>query len=358
MTQHTPGAADHPAGESPSRVAPPGTWEAADHFLRAVESPWHRLLVNLADVLTRATVAHWAAHGVKALHLPLTTRTVTCPTGLGSDSSPVPVSIGGAQTFLADSMQFLLEYGCRAAPDGCYTMLPSFRAELLDQTHLLQFMHSEAEIPGGLDELIPLVESYIKHLAQSILSEYGGALSNAVGDVSHLERIAARDTPFTRMEFSEAASLLDGSGEVAGPPRARYLTRAAERLLMAKVGEFVWVTGFDHLSVPFYHAFADEAKCTAANADLFFGIGEIVGAGARHRTGDEVRQSLKMHGVPERDYAWYVRLKDIQPMWTAGFGLGSERFLLWVLGHDDIRDIPLVPRFPEEPGFPDSVDYP
>jgi uncharacterized protein DUF4145 len=46
------------------------------------------------------------------------------------------------------------------------------------------------------------------------------------------------------------------------------------------------------------------------------------------------------------------------PMRTSGFGLGIERFLLWVLGHDDIRDIPLVPRGEESLMWPESVDTP
>ena len=31
-------------------------------------------------------------------------------------------------------------------------------------------------------------------------------------------------------------------------------------------------------------------------------------------------------------------------MVTSGFGMGIERFLAWVLRHDDIRDMQILPR--------------
>ena len=130
---------------------------------------------------------------------------------------------------------------------------------------------------------------------------------------------------------------------------ARGLSRAGERALLRLAGEFVWVTHFDHLSVPFYQAFDEGDESLAVNADLILGPGEVVGAGQRHRTGEQVRKALALHEVPEQEYGWYVRMKDVFPMQTSGFGLGMERFLMWVLGHGDIRDIPLVSRIAEPP---------
>ena len=43
---------------------------------------------------------------------------------------------------------------------------------------------------------------------------------------------------------------------------------------------------------------------------------------------------------------WYVEMREIAPMRTSGFGMGSERFLLWLLQHDDIRDLQLLCREP------------
>jgi asparaginyl-tRNA synthetase len=339
---------------------PPGTWgNEPDAFLRALRSPWYRLIVSLEDVFTRATASFAHELGHRIVHMPLTTRTITCPTGLGSDSQPVPVTVNGVKTYLADSMQFLLEYGIRLAPQGCYSIEQTFRGDLPDETHLNQFLHSEWELPGDLDTLIRHVEAYVRHLATAFLDEQGDALRAAVGDVSHLDRMAGYDGGFPRLTFEEAVRLLDDDDRaVRHEGDRRTLTRHGERRITEMVNEFVWVTHFDHLSVPFYQAFADDTQLYARNADLFFGIGEVVGSGQRHATGADVRKALATHQVSEQDYAWYVRLKDEFPMTTSGFGLGVERFLLWALRHNDIRDIPLVSRIGERPDWPASVDRP
>jgi asparaginyl-tRNA synthetase len=343
-----------------SRLQPPGTW-GNDHgaFLKALSHPWYRLVADLSDTVLRATYDYAGSMGVRALPFPITTRTVTCPSGMGSDSVPVPVTVNGVDTYLADSMQFMLEYGCRIGGRGCNSVLPSFRGDEPDTTHLAQFVHSEAEIVGGLEQLICYVEGYVRALAAAIADEHAPRLAREIGDVSHLERMAAADRGFERLTFRESAEILAGQpGAVVTRRSVRGLSRAGERALLRRVGEFVWVTHFDHLSVPFYQAFADANEKLAVNADLFLGPGEVVGAGQRHSNGEQVRRALALHEVPEKEYGWYVRMKDVFPMETSGFGLGVERFLMWVLKHDDIRDIPLVSRIAEPPSWPDCVSRP
>lgn len=40
-----------------------------------------------------------------------------------------------------------------------------------------------------------------------------------------------------------------------------------------------------------------------------------------------------------------MKVKSFQPIQTSGFGMGIERFLLFVLGKNDIRDIQVFRRF-------------
>ena len=349
---------DPAAPAAPRGLRPPGTW-AGEDFRRTLTSPWYRLVMDLHDVVLRATVQYATTRGLRAMVPAMTTRTITCPTAAGSDSLPVPVTVSGVDTYLPDSAQFLLEYGCRLAPGGCYDVLPSFRGEQPDETHLGQYVHSEAELPGGLDELVEYVEGYLRYLADAVLAELGERIHAATGTTTHLVRMADRAGGFQRITFDEAVAVLNGfDGDVVDGGGWRTLTRQGERRLMTIVDEFVWVTHFDHLSVPFYQGFGDPDGRTATNADLFFGMGEVVGGGARHTTGDEMRVAMATHGVAEADYDWYVRMKDHLPMPTAGFGMGVERFLMWVLSHDDIRDIPLVSRIGESPGWPARVDRP
>lgn len=323
-----------------------------------LRSGWYGLIAELNDVVHTETVRYAAGRGLKHLFLPITTRTVTCPTALGSDAEPVPVTVTGVHTYLADSMQFALEYGCRVAPGGCYTIMPSFRAEQADETHLGQYTHSEAEIPGDLNAVIAYVTGYVKALSGAILENLGERLEAARGDVSHLVRMAGSGG-FEQLTFDEAvARVADVPGTVRDEGTWRVLTRKGEQLLLDRVSEFLWVHHYDSLAVPFYQAAGDDQFRTARAADLFFGMGEVVGAGERHSDAEPLRRSMTLHGVDEREYAWYVHMKQELPMLTSGFGMGVDRFLMWVLGHGDIRDLPLISRIDEPEDWPVAVVRP
>jgi asparaginyl-tRNA synthetase len=305
--------------------------------------PWYRNLARLQDTLTRSTVRFYGERGISTLHLPLTTGAISSPMGLGSDSMPVKIEIDGAPTYLADSMQFMLEFGCRLLPAGCYYLMPSFRGEATDGTHLAQFYHSEAEIPGGLDDVMRLVEDYVRRLTADIVGECGELLDSSGVDVSRLTRLGERNT-FPRLTFDEAVEVLDGEGCLQRDGW-RTLSRAAEQELLARMGEPVWVTYWDELAVPFYQATVEvDGRAKAVNADLLLGVGEVVGCGQRHADAATVLAALNRHQVDPHTYAWYVDMKREHPMTTAGFGLGVERYLMWVLDHTDIRDLQLAPR--------------
>lgn len=323
-----------------------GGWRPADgRFLAILDDPLYHLLVELQDLVTGVTTDFWRAEGARNMHLPITTNSVSSPMGLGSDSLPVKIDMFGVPTYLADSMQFLLEYGCRLAEGGAWYLMPSFRGEDADPTHLNQFFHSEAEILGGLDDVMAISERYVRALAEAVLSTYSDKVVSVAGTDEHLRDMLALDK-FPRLSFDEAVLHLGDDTEAVIHHEAgfRTITRHGERRLMDEVSPFMWLSHFDHLSVPFYQAYSDDTRASALNADLLFGIGEVIGCGERHVTGDEARAALSHHEVPEEDYDWYVQMKDHSPLRTAGFGLGIERWLMWVLKHSDIRELQLLPR--------------
>lgn len=326
-----------------SEQRPSAIWrEPHGYHLELLRNPWYRTVAALQNSVSELTADFWRGRAGKTLHLPVTTGSISSPMGRGSDSLPVRVDLMGGETYLADSMQFMLELGCRLTGDDTYYVMPCFRGEDADATHLCQFFHSEAEIRGGLDQVIGVVQEYLVYLTAGILHRHADELGKSGSDLTRLELLVEKGK-FERITFDEAAALLEGRG-VEERQGGRTITREAERLLMDKLGEFVWVTHWDHLSVPFYQAFGDDQQRTALNADLLFGPGEVVGSGERHVTSAQVRAALALHEVSEDPYRWYLEIRDEQPVQTSGFGLGIERYLMWLLDHDDIRDMQLLPR--------------
>ncbi len=327
---------------------PPSKWNDPERYLKMMGSEWARTLVRAQSSLTTSTVLFWAEHGAHAIHLPVTTGSVSSPMGLGSDSLPVAIDLLGAPTYLADSMQFLLEYGVRIAEEGCYYIMPSFRGETPDESHLCQFFHSEAELPIGLDQLIPVVEKYVCRLAKDLIENYADDILAVAGNLDHLHALVEGRQQFSRISHKDACELLKNAPQFVTLNSApggqwRTLSRAGEQALMLECGPFVWVTDHDHLAVPFYQAFG-ASDATAINADLLFGVGEVVGAGQRHLGPQSIRRALQLHQVREGDYSWYIAMHKKMPILTSGFGLGVERFLMWGLQHMDIRNLQLLTR--------------
>ena len=55
--------------------------------------------------------------------------------------------------------------------------------------------------------------------------------------------------------------------------------------------------------------------------------------------------ALDQHTVsPRESFDWYRSLREISPLLTSGWGMGTERFLLWVLQQEDVRDLQVFPR--------------
>lgn len=333
-----------------TRITAPGLWrKPVDDEMARLDHPWFKHLVRLENTISCETVMFYKELGLITIHLPITTGSISSPMGRGSDSSPVCVDLFGQRTYLADSMQFMLEYGCRLHEKGCYYLMPSFRGEQADKRHLCQFYHSEAEIPGDLKDVMALAERYLRYLCTKLLEYNCEDIIAIAGTTKHLQEFLALPS-IPRVTMDQAVALLDHLESdiplyTTDPVyHFRSITPAGERELMRLRGGYVWLTHFDHLSVPFYQAFGTDTS-KAENADLLFGIGEVVGSGERHATGEEVRSALALHEVGQDEYQWYMQMKDKKPMKTSGFGLGIERFLLWVLQHDDIRDCQLLSRF-------------
>lgn len=330
----------------------PNSWKNEKNFyLNVLANPWYKLLVKLENLVSMETMKFYEEKGIITMHLPVTTGSISSPMGRGSDSLPVKVNLEGVDTYLADSMQFLLEYGCRLNEKGVYYVMPSFRGEKADERHLCQFYHSEAEIPGNLNDVMNLVEEYVKYLSKKILENFKDELEKAIGDISHIEKIANYSGNFPRITFNQAEqSLKEKFGDnindyIEYNDGWRNITRKAEQELIKIYDGIVWITNYDILAVPFYQQFDNDLAGTTKNADLLFGIGETVGCGERHQNDVDLLKSLQLHEVDKDEYEWYIKLKEKYPLQTAGFGMGIERYLMWVLKASDIRNMQICLRF-------------
>lgn len=336
---------------------PPHSWEdPQSHSTLAIKSQWYRKLFQIQNTLFHSTVEYFQSSCRYYYALtPLTTDTISSPMGLGSDSEPVSVNLLGREIYLADSMQFVLEYFLRFQENlpGTYYISPSFRGEDPDATHLNQFYHVECELLGDMDNAMSIAEGYVAHLTKSMLKKHSDIILNTAGTLTHVTAMLNKldgKTPLPRVPLDQAIPMMPSADcyewvQDGQPQFGRKLTRKGERVLIEKYGGAVWLTEMDHLGVPFYQAYVEgSGRCKAKAADLLLGLGETVGLGERHSTPEMVQEALRHHAVPQQSYKWYIDMRQVKPLLTSGWGMGTERYLCWLLQHDDIRDIHIIPR--------------
>lgn len=296
-------------------------------------------LLQLHNLVINATCLFFLNQQIPHANVPITTSLASSPMSPGSDSAPVKIQIHDKSLLLTDSAQFYLEYACRAINKGCYYYGHSFRDENPDDRHLSQFSHVEAEIPCDLNGIKLLVENYIKFITKYILeahqelTKYSGIESriyklletNKLASISYTEAIAYLSS------YSNALKLSNGHA---------CITPIGEKILLKKFGDFVWVENWDRMTVPFYQAIDNESGL-AINADLLCGCGETVGAGQRHTKVEDLINSLYEQNIDKTQYLWYINMKQSSPLLTSGYGMGVERYLLWLLNLHDIRSVEL-----------------
>lgn len=299
--------------------------------------------------------------GAKNADLFMLTPSVSSPMGPGSDSEPITVTFGGLQTHLVDSSQFGFEPLLLQSPGIVYCYLPSMRGEDPDARHLNQFYHCEAEMTGGIEDVMPVVEGYVRRLSE-MLSVLGPTIQ-AVSDAPEASVAAfatiAQVERFPRISFDDAVATLsrrpDAAVLVRTTPHGRDITAAGELALMEMLGcrTPLWITHYDRDRVPFYQKPVSGRPDKVENADLVFPPlrpgsfgGEVVGCGQRQDNVGEMLESLRRQDdIPVEPYRWYAELRD-HPAYrpTSGFGLGIERFLAWALAKSNIRDVIFYPR--------------
>ena len=163
--------------------APQSYLKPVNHLDELLNSGWYQILNCLFASIYVATQEFYKKKNIQPSLFPITTGSISSPMGLGSDSKPISVKIKKQKVYLADSMQFCLEIGARLNELGAYYIMPTFRGEDTDARHLNEFMHSEVEIRGLLDDIMILAEEYIKYLIRYILKHNSTQIEQVTGTI-------------------------------------------------------------------------------------------------------------------------------------------------------------------------------
>jgi len=285
-------------------------------------------------------------------------------TGLDAEGAGEMFPIANAEEFfgkpasLTVTGQLNAEAYAQAFGD-VYTFGPTFRAENSNTSrHLAEFWMLEPEVAFcDLEELMVLIEDMIKYTTRHCLEQapeemafFDKFIEN--GLLERLKNVVESD--FGRISYTDAITALQESGQKFDHPvtwgcdlqteHERYISE-----VMFK--KPVFVIDYPKEIKAFYMRRNDDGK-TIAGCDLLVpGIGEIVGGSQREERLDELIRAMDEHGVSQDGLEWYLDLRRFGGTKHAGFGLGFERFIMYISGMQNIRDVIPFPRVPGNAEF-------
>jgi asparaginyl-tRNA synthetase len=263
----------------------------------------------------------------------------------------------GRETYLTVSGQLNVESYCLAL-SKVYTFGPTFRAENSNTSrHLAEFWMIEPEIAfADIAANADLAEDFLKSVIRDVLDARQDDMAFFVeridkSAIARLEHVV--NTPFTRLDYREAVSILERSGERFEFPVGFGLDLQSEHeryLTERHVKGPVVVMNYPKEIKAFYMRLNDDDRTVAAMDVLVPGVGEIIGGSQREERLDVLNARMAEHGIGA-ELDWYRDLRRYGTVPHAGFGLGLERLVLYVTGMENIRDVIPFPRVPKHADF-------
>lgn len=296
-----------------------------------------------------SSVKYFSSLGADWCNLPLTTRMISSPGEvyagqfLDYTTDALPIRLkwfeGEKDIFLAESSQFYLELRLlNSEISKVFSIYNSFRKEKADWSHLSEFQHIEFEGKVSQDENVKIALGLLNAIARGVAESASESLRFYLGrdELMDFDNSFTSDK-FQTLTFGQAMAMLrEYTGDDRySEPSLKNFGSWEEVALTNLCNSHVIVTEFPLMEIPFYHApIVDRGKKNIArNADIILqGYREVIGSGARIADITTLQNKAKVFHLPLEDYKPYLdsrRVKGYTP--TAGFGLGWQRLVHWML---------------------------
>lgn len=236
-----------------------------------------------------------------------------------------------------------------------YTFGPTFRAENSNTPrHASEFWMIEPEIAfADLQDDMDLIEDmvlfcieYVKVNCPAEMEFFDTHIDK--GLIDRLNKLLTSE--FVRMTYTEAIEHLSNADVDFEFPVSWGVDLQAEheRYISEKiVNGPVFITDYPKEIKAFYMRLNDDNKTVAACDLLVPGVGELVGGSQREERLDYLIKAMKDFNVEQEGLEWYLDLRRYGGVKHAGFGLGFERFLMYITGMQNIRDVIPFARTPK-----------
>ena len=276
----------------------------------------------------------------------------------------------GEEVYLTVSGQLAAESAALSLSD-VYTFGPTFRAENSNtKRHLSEFWMIEPEMSFyDINDIVNLSELFLKYIICFVLNNCKEdllflskrllknnnfnknlQLNNCL--ILRLEKIL--NINFLKISYTDAFKILKNS-KINLKNKFNYpitnwgcdFQKEHECYLVEKYFKKPLIILNYPKSIKSFYMKTNKDKITVSAMDVIFPfIGEIIGGSQREERVDKLLKSISLLNIKKSKIQWYLDTRTFGSVPHSGFGLGLERLLQFITGIDNIRDISLFPRCP------------
>lgn len=265
------------------------------------------------------------------------------PTPGESGSETFEVKYFKKKAFLTQTWQLYAE-AMLPVLEKIYTIAPTFRAEKsLTARHLTEFWMAEVETAWQqFPQMLDQIEDMVRFICKQVATKHKSDIEYLGQDPEYFAKLPK----FPRITYKEAISELQKDGF-----KIKFgddLGTKEEKYLVAKRKIPLFVTHYPEKIKAFYiKRDPKDPKLVLASDLIFPGIGEVVGSAERSTDFEDIKKRLKAAGEDPKLYEWYL---DVVSRYGAvphsGFGMGTERLIMWLTGSESVKDCIAFPRTP------------
>lgn len=306
--------------------------------------PDNLLMFKVATLAEMAMREYWVQNRFIEIHTP---KLMGTPSESGAELFELPYF--ETKAYLAQSPQFYKQMAMAAGFERVFEVGPAFRADpSFTSRHMTEFTSVDMEMSwiDSHEDLMAFMENWLVYVFTRVRDTLGPEIQAAFG-----VDVTPPALPFPRVSMAEALRVLKGLGYTPPPEKKGDIDPAGERLLGQYVKEqyghdFVFLTDWPVSVRPFYHMRHPDDPTLTRSFDLIaHGLEITTGAQREHRYEQLSQQALEK-GLGLGPIAFYLDFFRYGCPPHGGFGFGLARFLMVLLGIQNIRETVFLFRGP------------
>lgn len=287
----------------------------------------------------QATRAYFVEHGFIETATPKVVATAT-----EGGTALFPITYFDREAFLNQSPQLFKQILMGGGFDRVFEIGPIFRAEEHDtRRHLNEATSIDVEISFADNfDVMEVLEKLVAYIYTQVIEKCKTSLK-ILGT-----ELKVPKTPFLKLSYDKVMEIVNASSE----EKMRWgddLSTMGEHI----VGNYVYeTTGESHYFIidwpteikPFYAMPYEDRPDYSKSFDMMHRTMELSSGAQRIHDPDLLKKRIESQGLNPDGFEFYLRAFEYGMPPHSGWGMGCERFVMTMLGTENIRDTVLFPR--------------